>query len=108
MKEIRHILDIQLADNVKAQILQPDGTYVKIDKRGKNLVCAQEYFCEEAVERAKEQMPAEVHSERVFVPSRTDGLSERKINNGAPYLKIRIFGYGAYFFAITAPSVLSH
>ena len=69
MKEIRHILDIQLADNVKAQILQPDGTYVKIDKRGKNLVCAQEYFCEEAVERAKEQMPAEVHSERVFVPA---------------------------------------
>ena len=60
MKEIRHILDIQLADNVKAQILQPDGTYVKIDKRGKNLVCAQEYFCEEAMERAKEQMPAEV------------------------------------------------
>ena len=69
MKEIRHILDIQLADNVKAQILQPDGTYVKIDKRGKNLVCAQEYFCEEAIERAKEQMPAEVHSERVFVPA---------------------------------------
>ena len=69
MKEIRHILDIQLADNVKAQILQPDGTYVKIDKRGKNLVCAQEYFCEEAMERAKEQMPAEVHSERVFVPA---------------------------------------
>ncbi|MFQ9392934.1 MAG: hypothetical protein ACLR2E_00110 [Lachnospiraceae bacterium] len=70
---------------------------MKIDKRGKNLVCAQEYFCEEAVERAKGTDACRVHSERVFRAGRTDGLSERKINDGAPYLKIRIFGYGAYF-----------
>ena len=47
-EEVKHILHIQLADNVKAHILQPDGTYEKIDKRGKQLVNSQEYFCEEA------------------------------------------------------------
>ena len=43
-EEVKHILHIQLADNVKAHILQPDGTYEKIDKRGKQLVNSQEYF----------------------------------------------------------------
>ena len=32
------VLRIQLADNVKAHILQPDGSYEKEDKRGKVLV----------------------------------------------------------------------
>ena len=32
-EEIKHILDIQLSDNTKAHLLQPDGTYVKPDKR---------------------------------------------------------------------------
>ena len=35
-EEIKHILDIQLSDNTKAHLLQPDGTYVKPDKRGKH------------------------------------------------------------------------
>ena len=49
-QQAKHILDIQLADNLKAHILQPDGSYEKIDKRGKKmLICAQDYFCEEAV-----------------------------------------------------------
>lgn len=65
-EEVRHILQIQLDDNVKAHILQPDDTYEKIDKRGKVLLCAQEYFCEEAVQRGRtdtENLPG-----RVFVP----------------------------------------
>lgn len=65
-KEARHILDVQLEDNVKASILQADGTYEKIDKRGKALVNAQEYFCQEAVLRAGK--PEEQESERVFIP----------------------------------------
>ena len=65
-EEVRHILQIQLEDNVKAHILQPDGSYEKIDKRGKTLVCAQEYFCEEAVRRAKTE--SEKLPERVFIP----------------------------------------
>ena len=48
-----HILDIQMKDNVKASILQADGTYTKPDKRGKTLVNSQEYFCREATERAE-------------------------------------------------------
>ena len=66
-KEARHILDVQLADNVKASLLQKDGTYEKIDKRGKALVCAQEYFCREAVERAAK--PEEHEIDRVFIPA---------------------------------------
>ena len=54
-QQAKHILDIQLADNLKAHILQPDGSYEKIDKRGKKtLICAQDYFCEEAVKNAKQ------------------------------------------------------
>ena len=42
-EKVRHILQVQLDDNVKAHILQPSGIYEKIDKRGKVLVNAQEY-----------------------------------------------------------------
>lgn len=65
-EELMHILQVQLEDNVKAHILQPDGSYEKIDKRGKVLVCAQEYFCQEAKERVKK--PADVVCDRRFIP----------------------------------------
>ncbi|NBH83921.1 RNA degradosome polyphosphate kinase [bacterium C-53] len=65
-QDVMHILETQLADNVKARILQPDGTYVKMDKRGKEPVCSQEQFCEEAVEAARP--PMDVLSDRVFIP----------------------------------------
>ena len=66
-EQVRHILQIQLEDNVKAHVLQPDGTYEKIDKRGKQLLCAQDYFCEEAVRTA--QVESEVQKSHVFVPA---------------------------------------
>ena len=66
-KEVMHILDIQMKDNVKASILQADGTYTKPDKRGKTLVNSQEYFCKEATERAEK--PKEQENSRVFVPA---------------------------------------
>lgn len=65
-EELQKILRIQLEDNVKAHILQPDGSYEKIDKRGKTLICAQEYFCEEAIERV--QKPEDPVRDRVFIP----------------------------------------
>ena len=40
-EEVKHILEIQLADNVKAHVLHPDGRYEKIDKRGKVLLNSQ-------------------------------------------------------------------
>ncbi len=53
-KQALHILETQLQDNVKAHVLQKDGTYKKIDKRGKVLVNAQEQFSKEAMESLKE------------------------------------------------------
>ena len=53
-EQVIHILKVELEDNVKAHILQPDGTYEKEDKRGKVLINSQEQFCLEAVQRVKE------------------------------------------------------
>ncbi len=60
--EIVHILDVQLADNLKAHLLQPDdviretdspvmiygGVYKKIERHGKAPVGSQMQFCKEA------------------------------------------------------------
>ena len=70
MERVIHILRVQLDDNVKAHVLQPDGTYEKIDKRGKVLVAAQEQFCQEAIAMAREASSGpDVHNTRVFVPA---------------------------------------
>lgn len=62
-----HILEVELRDNVKANILGADGTYDKIDKRGKVLINSQKVFCKEA----KEAVPKlnSFSRERVFVPA---------------------------------------
>lgn len=65
-KQVMHILDIQLKDNVKAHYLQADNTYQKPDKRGKALVSSQDYFCQEAISRAKEGKKKEEELSRVF------------------------------------------
>lgn len=66
-EEAWHILDVQLRDNTKAHILQPDGTYEKIDKRGKVLITAQDVFCTEASYAAKAK--EEQQDKRVFIPA---------------------------------------
>ncbi len=64
-----HILKVQLEDNMKAHILQPDGSYAKIDLRGKTHLCAQERFCEEAIEAVNMHKESEVAANRrVFIP----------------------------------------
>ena len=69
-KELRHILDLEFMDNVKAHILQPDGNYEKPDKRGKTLVNSQMEFCQEATHRAKEEKKlAKAGGSRVFTPA---------------------------------------
>ena len=69
-ERVIHILKVQLEDNVKAHILQPDGTYEKVDKRGKTLVMAQNQFCEEAIANARAYNAGnDVHNTRVFVPA---------------------------------------
>lgn len=62
-----HILEVELADNVKAHVMNKDGIYEKIDKRGKVLVNSQQQFCKEA----KLAVPKEDNGakERVFIPA---------------------------------------
>ena len=67
-KQVIHILDIQLQDNVKAHYLQPDDTYQKPDKRGKNLISSQDYFCQEALRDVAEKKKNEDEVSRVFEP----------------------------------------
>lgn len=64
-REVMHILDTELEDNVKAHVLQPDDTYVKVDRRGKVSVNSQDCFAAEAMEKTK--MP-ETGKSRVFIP----------------------------------------
>ncbi len=78
--EVKHILDVQLADNVKAQLMQPDGSYVRVSELAKTKkdakaekesakIEAQMVFCKEAQEKAKAVMAGkDVHSSRVFTP----------------------------------------
>ncbi len=70
-KKVLHILDVEFEDNVKAHVLQPDGTYEKIDKRGKMLVNSQEIFCREAEHLVPKQDKA--YKDRVFVPAEPVG-----------------------------------
>ncbi len=64
-----HVLECLLQDNLKAQILQPDGTYEKVDRRGKMPFGAQKNFCEEAIAAAK-ALEADILEERVFIPEK--------------------------------------
>jgi polyphosphate kinase len=64
---IKGILQTELDDNVKASVLQADGTYAKPDRRGKASVLSQEVFCEEAERLArKEEEQADIA--RAFTP----------------------------------------
>ena len=68
-EKVYNILDMQLRDTMKAQMLQPDGTYKKIDKRGKVAFHSQNYFCEEATKQDLDRKKRE-KDERVFIPEK--------------------------------------
>lgn len=64
--KLKNILDYQLKDTIKAQIMNSDCNYSRIDRRGKESFCAQIAFSKDAVESSKEQK--EYKQSRVFVP----------------------------------------
>lgn len=66
-EKVKHILAVELSDNIKARVLKADGNYERIDKRGKILVNSQIKFCEEAVAAVPKQ--DHIYRERVFVPA---------------------------------------
>lgn len=65
-EKIVHILEGELKDTVKAHILQPDGSYDKVDKRGKLVYNSQKEFALEAAQAAEEGKKAV--DDRVFIP----------------------------------------
>ena len=64
--EVIHILNIQLADTLKAHVMKSDGSYEKPDKRGKTALSSQDYFCKEAKERAAALKNNEI--QHTFIP----------------------------------------
>ena len=71
-KRLMDILSIQLRDTEKAHLLTPEGTYEKVDKRGKGSYNSQLIFGQMAVERVKEQ--EKLINNRVFIPEK--GIEE--------------------------------
>ncbi len=69
-ERVLQILEYQLKDNLKAHVLQQDGSYEKVDKRGKVRFGSQTAFCEDAIERAVSLNEENVQNSRVFIPER--------------------------------------
>lgn len=67
-QEALHILQTQLADTLKAHILKSDDSYEKVDRRGKEQLCAQDYFCKKAVKEAKLEKREKRGKIKTFVP----------------------------------------
>ena len=65
-KKALHILELELEDTVKAHILRSDGTYDRVDKRGKELINSQLQFCAEAVKEASALKSG--RDNRTFIP----------------------------------------
>lgn len=65
-RRVIEILSIQLADTLKAHIMQPDGSYAKQDLRGRDKLNAQAFFCKQAMNSVKEEDKGSVS--RIFVP----------------------------------------
>jgi polyphosphate kinase len=65
-QEVIEILQIQLNDTVKTHIMDKDGCYEKVDKRGKAILNSQKYFSEKA---NSEVLPKnDVPKSRIFEP----------------------------------------
>ena len=64
--KVMHILDVLFSDNVRASFMEDDGSYEKMDRRGKGRVCAHDVFKIEATEA--ENKKDTFKDERVFIP----------------------------------------
>ena len=66
-EKARYILDIQLADTLKARCLNSDGTYSRVDRRGKEAIEAQKVLCENAIKACRKEQGEPV---RRFIPGK--------------------------------------
>ncbi len=71
-ERVIHILDVMLKDNVKAQMMQNDGTYKRISRRGKEPVSCQKFFCEEAIKLSENKEQYE--TSRIFIPETSSNV----------------------------------
>ena len=65
--EAGHILDVQMADTLKAHVLNSDNIYEKVDLRGKTKLGAQAALMEEALQAAAD--PDDPIRSRTFIPA---------------------------------------
>lgn len=65
-EKVRHILEYQLQDTIKAHILCADGTYRKETSDGSDGINSQLVFCDDAKKAVKAQ--EKTTSDRVFIP----------------------------------------
>lgn len=66
-KKAFHVLELEMEDNVKARVMQPDGNYTRIDRRGKAAVNSQKRFSEEALAAVPKENA--LSEERIFIPA---------------------------------------
>lgn len=66
-ERVRHILEVQLSDNVKSRFLNKDGGYEKQPRTGAQKITSQKVFCAEADALVKSDKDAEENT-RVFIP----------------------------------------
>ncbi len=58
IQDIKDILNISICDTLRSRIQNSDGSYTKVDKRGKQSLNSQDYFYKKALielDRAKEE-----------------------------------------------------
>jgi len=65
-EQLIDILEICMSDTVKLRVQQPDGTYEKVDRRGKEHIQSQLRFYQQAAERVEEYR--EAVKSKVFEP----------------------------------------
>ena len=69
IKSIKHYLDVELEDNVKASILLPDGRYAKVERGGSAKKNSQMIFIKEANQIYENAVKInKVEADRTFIP----------------------------------------
>lgn len=67
--KIKEILKISLLDTVKARILSNDGNYLRVDKRGKDIINSQECFYDKTVQEVAVAIDSDKEDEEIFKPN---------------------------------------
>lgn len=79
-EKVWHVLEVQLGDTHKAHFLQADGSYQKMDGRGKNVMSAQEIFCREFTALAAKKETGQ--QARTFRPEYSQAIQSEKEQGG--------------------------